>query len=203
MDAIKIFFAQNLENMIWLAVFILAILPISEGRIAFPFAINKVLLKQNAMSPILALLTCFLASIFLCLFLLCFFNIICSKLSKFKFFKKIKNKVDKIISKKSEKFKTNKKTYFLLGFFVFIPLPLTGVWTACLISSFLKLDFKKSFIAIVLGNLFSLVLIYFLSLIFKSYTLVLILICFVLTFLTIVAKKLYRKKFKLKFLKDD
>ncbi len=203
MDAIKIFFAQNFSNMIWLAVFILAILPISEGRIAFPFAINKVLLKQTAMSPFLALITCFFASIFLCLFLLCFFNLLCKAFSKFSFFQKIKNKIDKIIAKKSEKFVSTNKTYFLLGFFVFIPLPLTGVWTACLIASFLNLDYKKSFFAIVLGNLFSLIFIYLLSLIFKSYTLVLILICFAITFAVIFIKKIYLKHFKVNFLSDN
>ena len=42
-----------------------------------------------------------------------------------------------------------------IGLFVFtaIPLPLTGCWTASAVAAFLKLDFKKSLLFIVLGNL--------------------------------------------------
>ncbi len=207
MENIKIFFAQNFTNFIWLAVFILALLPFGEGRLAYPFAINQTLLKENAQSPFLAILTCFFAGIFLCLFLLVFFNGLIKVLNNLSFFRKITNKLNDFIKKKSEKFqnfnfKNSKKIFFLLAVFVFIPLPLTGVWTACLISSFLNLDAKKSFVAISLGNLCMLFLISFVSLIFKNYTLILILICFVLTFLYILFKKLFRKKFSISFLSD-
>lgn len=202
MESIKIFFAENFQNFVWLAVFILALIPVCEARIAFPFAINQNLLKQNAMTPQLAIITCFFASIFLCLFLLFFFKGVCSYFDKFLFFKKLNQKINKTIKNKSEKFKNNKKIYFLLFMFVFIPLPLTGVWTACLIASFLKLDLKKAFLCIVLGNLFSLLLIYVLSLFLKGKTLVVILACFSLTFLFLLIKKLYVKNFKVKFLND-
>lgn len=202
METIKIFFAQNFQNFIWLAVFILALLPITEGRIAFPFAINKSLLNNNVMSPPLALITCFLASVFLCLFLLYFFDAVSKFFDKFKFFNKMNEKINKIVFNKSQKFKGGGNIYFWLGFFVFIPLPLTGVWTACLISCFLNLDIKKSFVSIVVGNLLSLVLIYVLSLVFKNFTLVFILLCFAITFLVLIIKKLYFKNFKVKFLND-
>lgn len=43
--------------------------------------------------------------------------------------------------------------YFGLFVFTAIPLPLTGVWTASVVAAILKLDYKKSLLFIVLGNL--------------------------------------------------
>jgi len=202
METIKIFFAQNFQNFIWLAVFILALLPIAEGRIAFPFAINKSLLNNNVMSPPLALITCFFASVFLCLFLLYFFDALSKFFDRFKIFNGLNKKINKTIAKKSQNLFAKNNVYFWLGFFVFVPLPLTGVWTACLISCFLKLDIKKSFVSIIIGNLLSLILIYVLSLVFKNFTLVFILLCFLITFLVLLIRKLYFKNFKVEFLND-
>ena len=202
METIKIFFAQNFQNFVWLAVFLLALLPITEGRIAFPFAINKNLLNNNSMNPVLAMITCFFASVFLCLFLLYFFEFVSKFFDKFKLFNKLNKKINQIVFNKSQKFKSENNIYFWLGFFVFVPLPLTGVWTACLISCFLKLDIKKSFISIIVGNLLSLILIYVLSLVFKNFTLIFILLCFAITFLILLIKKIYLKNFKVKFLND-
>ena len=44
-------------------------------------------------------------------------------------------------------------TYFALFLFVAIPIPGTGAWTGTLASSILKLDFKKTMIAIISGIL--------------------------------------------------
>jgi len=196
------FFAENFSNFIWLGVFILALLPISEGRIAFPFSINEKILGENAMSPLLGFLTCFIASIFLTLFLLVFFKGICKMLKKINFFDKILNKLDKSIEKKSEKIKTKNNKYFYLALFVLIPLPLTGIWSACLISILLNLDFKKSLISIISGNFLCLLLIYFLNLFLKDFTLALLLISFALTFIVLLVLKLKNKKLNIKFLND-
>jgi len=194
MLSITEYFAQNYSNFIWLAVFILALIPITEGRVAFTFAINKTLLKQNAISPILAILTCFLASIFLTLFLLVFFKSICKVLKKISFFNKFLTKIDSTIKNKSEKLKNKTNKYLYLFLFVLIPLPLTGVWSGSLISSFLNLDFLKSTISIVLGNLCSLILIYILSCYFKDFTLPIILIIFIIVILFMVIKKIINNK---------
>ena len=45
------------------------------------------------------------------------------------------------------------KEFLGLLIFVAIPLPGTGAWTGALISALLKMDIKKSFIAILLGVL--------------------------------------------------
>lgn len=202
MESLKIFFAENFQNMIWFAVFIIAILPITESRVAFPFAINQSLLKKCAMHPLLAILTCTLASMFLCLFLLFFFNNIIKKLNKYNFFSKLNTKLESTIKNKSKKFE-NSRVYFLLFLFVLIPLPLTGVWTASLIASFLKLDNKKSFVSIILGNIFSILLIYALSLFFRNQTLIIILIAFAITFIFLIIKKLFYREIKTLYIKDN
>lgn len=47
----------------------------------------------------------------------------------------------------------NYGTYFALFLFVAIPIPGTGAWTGTLAASILKLDFKKTMIAIISGVL--------------------------------------------------
>ncbi|NLT08061.1 MAG: small multi-drug export protein [Ruminococcus sp.] len=49
--------------------------------------------------------------------------------------------------------KAGKGLFFALFLFVGIPLPGTGAWTGTLAASFLKMDFKKSVIAVILGVL--------------------------------------------------
>jgi len=130
------FFAENFSSFIWLGVFIMALLPVAEGRIAFPFSLNEKILGENVMSPLTGFLTCFIASIFLSLFLLTFFKGFCKLLRKINFFNKILDKLDRTVEKKSEKIKNKNNKYFNLALFVLIPLPLTGVWSASLIATF-------------------------------------------------------------------
>ena len=49
--------------------------------------------------------------------------------------------------------KAGKGLFVALLFFVGIPLPGTGAWTGTLAASFLKMDFKKSVVAVVCGVL--------------------------------------------------
>lgn len=202
MEELKLFFVDNFSNIIWLAVFIMCLLPVFEGRLTFPFAINEKILGVNKMSVPLALLTCFLASIFLTLFLLVFFKGVKKFLKRFKFFEKIFSKLDTTIEKKSESIKNKNNKYFYLALFVLIPLPLTGVWSGSLIASFLNLDFKKSLISIISGNILCLLLILFLNLFFKDFTFLLLIISFILTFIVLIILKIKNSKFKIKFLND-
>ncbi|MBE5746420.1 MAG: hypothetical protein E7359_03950 [Clostridiales bacterium] len=202
MEVLKTFFIDNFSNFIWIAVFIMCLLPVFEGRLAFPFAINEKLLGNNAMPIFLAMLTCFLASVFLTLFLLTFFKSFKKFLKKFKTFKKIFEKIDSLIYKKSEKIKEKNNKYFYLALFVLTPLPLTGIWSASLIASFLNLDFKKSLFSIITGNLLCLILIFILNLFFKDFTLILLIISFVLTILVLLFSKLKKPSFKINFIND-
>lgn len=51
--------------------------------------------------------------------------------------------------------KVGRGLFFSLFLFVGIPIPGTGAWTGTLAASFLKLDFKKSVIAVLCGVLFA------------------------------------------------
>jgi len=53
--------------------------------------------------------------------------------------------------------------YIGLFFFVAIPLPTTGVWTGSLAASLLKLDIKKAFPLVLLGNLVAGAIVFFLG----------------------------------------
>lgn len=202
MDEIGIFFAKNFSNFVWLGVFIFSMLPVLEGKIALSVALNEMLLGQNVMTPPLAIATSFIAGIFLSIFLIYFFKSLCEYLSKFPFFTKFNQKIQNFIAKKSEKLKNKSKIFLWLFVFVAIPLPLTGVYTSSMISSFLSLNSKKSLIAINLGNICSLTIIYFLTLIFKEYTTIILVSTFAITILIIYLIKIFKTKNKVGFLKD-
>lgn len=62
---------------------------------------------------------------------------------------------DKASGEKEElrKKRIERAKYFGLFVFTAIPLPLTGCWTASIVASILKLDYKKSLLFIILGNI--------------------------------------------------
>lgn len=60
--------------------------------------------------------------------------------------------------------KAGKGLYWALFLFVGIPLPGTGAWTGALAASMLKLDFKKTVLAVMSGVVFAAVLMLLLSL---------------------------------------
>lgn len=57
------------------------------------------------------------------------------------------------------------KKYSLLGLFILvaIPMPTTGAWTGCVAASLLKLDYKKSLLAILFGVLTAGIIVYVIS----------------------------------------
>ena len=72
--------------------------------------------------------------------------------------------VEKLENRAMGKSDTIKKFEFLgLLLFVGIPLPGTGAWTGALIASLLKVDIKKSSLAILLGILLATVIMYIVS----------------------------------------
>ena len=81
--------------------------------------------------------------------------------SKVNFF----NKISKWLNSKVDKNKDKIEKYGYLGLILFvgIPLPGTGAWTGCLISSVLEMDRKKSFLAIMLGIIMASIIMMFLS----------------------------------------
>lgn len=147
--------AVNLFNNPTLATIFISMFPVIEVKGAIPFAQSRQIWGSNALSSfsatVFALLGSFIISIVLLVTLKLLFNYLKSKPKFNTFMQKIKNtfinKTNKVEGK------TELKTFILLFIFVAIPLPLTGVWSGCLIASLLDLDILKSLLTITVGNI--------------------------------------------------
>ena len=98
-----------------------------------------------------AFIICFIGNILPVPFILLLIEKIFELLKKWNPTKKIVTKLEKKTLSKREQL--DKYGYLGLLLFVGIPLPGTGAWTGTLLAVLLKLDKKKSFIAISLGVL--------------------------------------------------
>ena len=144
-QAIENFFLETVGKE--LCVFFCSILPIIECRGAIPlgFAVGLPWWQTFLFSVVGNLLPV--------PFILLFMRRILDYLtrSRVKMFYRFGNWLQKKVDK--NKGKIEKYSYWGVMLFVAVPLPGTGAWTGALISSALKLDFKKSFVAAIGGVL--------------------------------------------------
>lgn len=82
-------------------------------------------------------------------------------LRKTKLFRPLVEKLEEKAMSKSDKIE--KYEFLGLVLFVGIPLPGTGAWTGALIASLLDIDWKKAFLAIVIGVCLASAIMYFVS----------------------------------------
>ena len=127
-----------------LLIFILSMSPVLELRGGLIAA------SILHMDPIVSLMLCVIGNILPIPLILLFFDKIIEWMRKGKRLNKIAKKVDKKVEKNRPKIE--KYGYLGLVFFVAIPLPGTGAWTACLVASALKLGKKKSFLYTAIGT---------------------------------------------------
>jgi uncharacterized membrane protein len=142
----------------YLIVMVTSMFPIIELKGAIPIGVASGAVKVLGMNLNLGLHLPYLPTFFVALvgsclpvpFILIFLRPIYAWMKKKGPFKKFAD----FLQRKADKNNGVVKKYELLGLFIFvaIPLPTTGVWTGALIATLLDLDFKKSLIAIVLGN---------------------------------------------------
>ena len=132
--------------------FLISMMPVGELRFSIPFGIISGLHWCDAF--IFSLLgNSFIALILVYIFKYFSLDVIINLFAKIPIVGFIFKKWhDKAISK-SKRFKD--WTYIGLAMFVSIPLPITGAWTAVLISALLKLKPFKSFIFITIGLIVS------------------------------------------------
>lgn len=132
-----------------LIILVIAALPIAEARLAIPVAL------KCGLTPIEALCYSFLGSSLVVPVLLVALIPAIKRISKTKLFHRFGEAMLKRLDGKAEKI--SKKTEFkkILGTaaFVAVPLPLTGVWTGSAIACILGINYFKSLVAVVLGNL--------------------------------------------------
>lgn len=81
--------------------------------------------------------------------------------SRVKFFNRIAGWLNRRVEKRKDK--VEKYSYWAIVLFVAIPIPGTGAWTGSLIAGVLKLDFKKSMLAITFGALIAAIIMTILS----------------------------------------
>ncbi|HHT83166.1 MAG: COG2426 family protein [Christensenellales bacterium] len=198
---------QALKND-YLVTFIISMIPAIEVRGSIPVAL------QMGMKPVTAYFFSCVSSLVVAPILMFSFQPLLNALKRTKVFKKIarsfedmyKDKAEKISQKaeiKVEEAKKNQKKlefYKTLGLFVFvaIPLPMTGVWTGSIVSVFLNLDWKKSLLALVLGNFVAGAIIITASLLLgeKSYIIIMVLLVFVLISIIAAIVSFYMKSRK-------
>lgn len=151
MNNIISYFSNSFSSCVWLAILIVAFLPLCESKIAIPLALNTAIWSR-ALSPLSAFVISFIGSSIPCLFLIFIVR-------------KLKNKTTGFISSKfANKYfvKANKlnnyttfRKYLTLCGFASLPLPLTGVWSSSLIAGLTDLKVRYSILAILTGNMIS------------------------------------------------
>ncbi len=127
----------------YIIIFIISMLPILELR-------GGLLAASFLGLPIWqSFLICFIGNILPIPFILWFITPLFGKLKQIKGLRNVVARLEKKAKSKQEKIENLK--YVGLFLFVGIPLPGTGAWTGCLISSLLGLDKKKSLISAICG----------------------------------------------------
>lgn len=135
---------EILEKLkIEIIVMLFSMLPLVELRGAIPLGISL------GLEPIQSMVISTTGNIIVVFILLNILNPFMYRFEKTKLFNSTLGKIKERSMKKSRVI----KKYSILGLFIFVslPLPTTGAWTGALISSILKLDIKKAFIAMSLG----------------------------------------------------
>ncbi len=128
-----------------LIIFIISMFPILELRGGMIAA------KLLGVELLKAFVICYIGNIIPIPFILLFIRKIFEFLKRFKYTKKLVEKLESSSMRKSEKVKKGSKWGLLT--FVAIPLPGTGGWTGALIAALLDMRIKTSFPIIALGVL--------------------------------------------------
>ena len=151
------FFVENFSEHAALAVFLVALFPMVESRTAIPLGLSRQIWGSATLSASKVCLISFVGTMLPAFFVIMFARFI-KKHTSVIVFDRFSRFVQNRIKKKSERFdekeNTLKKCLFLVGF-VSVPLPLTGVYTGCLIAGFSNLKIWQSFLSILLGEAIS------------------------------------------------
>jgi uncharacterized membrane protein len=126
---------------------ILSMLPISELRGGIPLAL------ASGITPLTSFLLCVTANILIIPLLYLFLDTLHKSLSHIPFYKKLFDNYIQRNRHKLEKHVGTKAEFWFLVIFTGIPLPMTGAYTATILSWFFGLKKRKSILAVSLGVL--------------------------------------------------
>lgn len=165
-EAIKNFVLAIFGQANWLATIILSMIPVTELRVAIPFAMNFSIWGGFVLpwwkAWLFAVIGSTLPAFIIIPLLLPVFN----WMKKTKGFRKIAEFFDRHFAKKSasltkkiesedELKKKETKKFFGVMIFVGIPFPLTGAWTGSAVAAYLKMPWWKGVLAVFCGNIVS------------------------------------------------
>ena len=128
----------------YLEVMFFAMLPVIELRGAIPLGISFEL------NPICIYIFSVIGSTIVGIPIILMFRYVLEYLKSKRYFEKLTNNIENKILKRSKKL----KTFSIIGiiFFVGVPLPTTGTWSASAIASIFKMRKKDAILGIFLGN---------------------------------------------------
>ena len=132
-------------------VMIISAIPLIEQRGAIPVGIF------TGGDPLMVFIASYIGSLIPVPFIFFLFNWFMDQLREHNWLPWLINIVDNKINKNIDRFEKYKEAALIT--FIGIPLPTTGVWTGTAISTFLKLDFKKTMFCAMLGAFVSAVVI--------------------------------------------
>ena len=182
------FIVDNFSSCVFLAVIIVALFPTIESKIAIPLGLSSAIWGDATLSPFVTFICAFVGSMIPCFLVIYIVRKLKDKTSGFvqdKFISKIQNKYKNRLEKIGAKSKTFYKLT-MLAMFVAVPLPLTGVYSGSLIAGLTNLKMWQCFIAIMVGELISCLVMLLLCTIFENSTLYILIASLILIAVFIV-----------------
>jgi uncharacterized membrane protein len=131
---------------IYLQIFLLSAVPLIEQRGAIPLGFI-----HGGVHPLLIFVLAVAGSMLPVPFILLLVEKVYAWMEKYPKFSRIIKMIDKKVATNQHKFDKYKEIALIT--FVAIPLPTTGLWTGSLIAAFLKFDFKRSMLCMLLGGI--------------------------------------------------
>lgn len=191
------------KEFAWLCVMIVSMLPMLEIRSAIPFGLSGSVWGSDVLPMWQVCLFAFCGACLISIIVLLLLKLFVKLLSKSKRFEKGYKNFQNWLENKFFKFKQTKNgmgKWWVLMLFTALPLPFSGVWTACLLCCFFNMKFWWGIFSITVGNLFSTILVslfctvfyQFVDLVFVVFVLIAIMIavyCFMKFVFSISHKK--------------
>lgn len=179
------FLAENLSEYVVLAIFLVALFPALESKVAIPFALAQPIWGPATLSPLIACGISFLGTMLPSFFIILISRKIKAKTSGFvhdKFLFRIQSRLKKHFNKFNQKTSILNKCMYL-GCFVALPLPLTGVYTGSLIAGFSNLKIWQGFVSILIGELLTCIGLTIICTLFENSAFYLLIMSIILGFL--------------------
>ena len=182
------FVVENFSGCVFLAVILVALIPTIESKIAVPLGLSETIWGDTTLSPWVTFICAFIGSMLPCFLVIYIIRKLKNKTSVFvqdKFISKLQTKYKNRLEKIGSKSKTFYKLT-ALAMFVAVPLPLTGVYSGSLIAGLTNLKMWQCFLAIMVGEVISCLVILLLCTVFENSAFYVLLVSLILVILFVL-----------------